>query len=101
MRIQSLQIGMKVRHPQYGIGTVRGLTEHTAEIRFDDGVRTIAPENCGLEPAEAQAAVTGLDRPLATLIKEVVLSTVQGLGLEKPDSVVNELAVKWHNGRIV
>jgi hypothetical protein len=101
MKIQSLQIGMKVRHPQYGVGTVRGLNEHTAEIRFDDGPRTIAPEGCGLQPAEAQASLTGLERPLATLIKEVVSSTVQALGLEKPDGIVNELGAKWHQGKIV
>ncbi len=101
MKIQSLHIGMKVRHPQYGPGTIRALNEHTAEIRFDDGVRTIAPEDSGLSPAEPQAAVSGLDRPLAALIQEIVVSTVQSLGLEKPDSVVEALGAKWHNGRMV
>jgi hypothetical protein len=101
MKIQALQIGMKVRHPQYGIGTVRGLNEHTAEIRFDDGPRTIAPEDSGLQPAEPQASLTGMERPLSAVIHEVVLSAVQALGLEKPDSAVGELGVKWHQGRLV
>lgn len=101
MKVQSLQIGMKVRHPQYGVGVVRALNEHTAEIRFDDGPRTIAPENCGLAPAESQASLTGLDRPLRGLIEEIALETVKALGLEKPDSVVNALGAKWHQGKLV
>lgn len=101
MKVQSLHIGMKVRHPQYGLGTVRALTEHTAEIRFDDGVRTIAPDNSGLSPAEAQASLSGLDRPLAGLIQEIVQTTIAGLGLEKPDLVVNELGSKWNSGKMV
>lgn len=101
MKIQSLSIGQKVRHPQYGMGTVRALTEHTAEIRFDDGVRTIAPDNSGLEPAEAQATLSGLERPLAELIRDIVGSTVDGLGLERAATHPEGLGSRWNQGRLV
>lgn len=101
MKIESLQIGMKVRHPQYGVGVVRTIAEHTAEIRFDDGSRTVAPDTSGLEPAEPQVAVTGLNVPLAGIVQEIVESTVAALGLEKPESFAGELAQRWHSGRLV
>lgn len=101
MKIEALHIGMKVRHPQYGVGTVKTISEQTAEIRFDEGVRTVAPEAAGLQPAEAQAAISGLDIPLASLVAETARAVLHELGLEKPDSVVEELAVRWHKGRLV
>jgi hypothetical protein len=101
MKIEGLNIGMKVRHPQYGIGTVKTIAETTADIQFDDGKRTIAPEPSGIEPAEAQAAVRGLDLPLNQFVNQVLDSAIQKLGLERPDSVVEKLGARWHNGKLV
>jgi len=101
MNIESLRIGMKVRHPQYGVGTVRSLTEHTAEIGFDDAPRTIAPESSDLQPAEASASLSELQVPLASLIRQTAQATVEALGLEKKDVVVEGLANRWQNGTLL
>jgi hypothetical protein len=101
MKIEALHIGQKVRHPQYGVGTVKTIAEHTADILFDDAKRTIAPDTSGLEPAEPHAAVTGLDVPLSQFIDQTVQAAVQKLGLEKPDSVVAQLRARWHGGRLM
>ena len=101
MKIEALHIGMKVRHPQYGIGEVKAISEHSAEIRFGETVRTISPEPAALEPAEAQAALSGLEMPLALFIQQTVAATVEKMGIEKPESVIEELGARWHNGKLV
>src|SRR5436190_7220716 len=101
MKIEALHIGMKVRHPQYGVGLVKTISEATADIQFDEGKRTIAPEPSGLDPAEPQAALRGLDLPLAQFVQQTVDATIQKLGLEKPDSVTVILGSRWHKGKVV
>jgi hypothetical protein len=100
MRIEGLHVGMRVRHPQYGVGVVKTISEATADILFDDGKRTVAPEASGLEAAEPQAAIHGLEVPLAQLIQQTVASTLDRLGLEKPDAVVSQLGARWHKGKL-
>jgi len=70
MSIQALHIGMKVRHPSYGVGDIKSLTEHTAEISFEDKQRTIAPESSDLTVAEPVAVVSELQLPLDALIRQ-------------------------------
>jgi hypothetical protein len=101
MKIEALHVGMKVRHPQYGIGLVKTISEATADIQFDEGKRTVAPEASGLDPAEPQAAVRGLDIPLAQFVQQTVDAAIQKLGLEKPDEQVQLLGPRWHKGKIV
>ncbi len=101
MKIEGLHIGMKVRHPQYGAGVVKAISEATAEIQFNDGRRTVAPEPSGLEPAEAQASISGLELPLAQVVQQAVDATIQRLGLEKPEAVVEQLGARWHRGKAV
>jgi hypothetical protein len=101
MKIESLHLGMNVRHPQYGLGTVKSISEATAEILFNDGKRTVAPEAAGLEAAEPQAAVSGLNVPLKQFVDEAVAAAVDKLGLQKPDSVVEQLGQRWHGGKAV
>ena len=101
MKIEALHIGMRVRHPQYGPGVVKTISETTAEIQFDDGRRSVAPEPSGLVPAEAQAGVSGLEMPLAQLIQQTVGSALDKLGLEKPDAVAEQLGARWQRGKVV
>jgi hypothetical protein len=96
-----MHVGMKVRHPEYGVGIVKSVSEHLADIRFDSGLRSLAPEQSNIEPAEPQADITSLTIPLSALINETVAATIQGLGLEKDDSIVEELGLRWRSGKMV
>jgi hypothetical protein len=101
MKISGLQIGMKVKHPRYGEGEVKTIGEHTADIIFLEGRKTIEPETGELEPAEAQASISGLDIPLRQLIQQVVSAAVAEFGLEDPKAEVDKLGIRWHGGKLV
>ena len=101
MKIEVLHIGSKVRHAQYGIGVVKGISETTADIEFEEGKRAIAPETAGLESAEPQADIRGLSVPLKQFVEETLDQVVRKLGLEKPDAVAEKLGSRWHNGKLV
>ena len=101
MPIESLHIGMHVRHPQYGVGEVKTLTEVTAEISFDDARRTIAPASSELTPAEPTATVSELQLPLSSFIRETAQVIVEALGLEKDDTIVEGIANRWQRGTLV
>ena len=99
--IESLHVGMKVRHPRYGVGIIKALTEKTADISFDDALRTVAPESSELSPAEPTAHITELDVPLNTLVGGIAHAIVEALGLEKRDVVVEGMARRWERGTLV
>jgi len=101
MKVESLYIGQKVRHPQYGTGVVTGITEQSVDIQFNDLKRTLAPQTSEIQPAEAQATFTGLDIPLAQFVEQIVTSVVDKLGLDKPEAVVRELGARWRGGKLV
>ena len=101
MKIQSLTVGLKIRHPQYGVGTVKSIAERTAEIRFDDAQRTIDPELSNVQPADPTAALSGLEIPLNQFVNTAVEATLDRLGFEKPDAVIDLLGVRWHKGKLV
>ena len=90
-----------MRHPQYGVGEVKSLTELTADISFDDARRTIAPASSELTPAEPTAAVSELQVPLSNFIRETAQAIVEALGLEKDDTIVQGLANRWQSGTLV
>ena len=96
-----MHIGMKVRHPELGTGTVKSISEHVADIRFDSGLRSLAPEQSDLKPDEALAEISGLAMPLSALVAETVSSMIKEMGLERDDSVVEQLAVRWARGMMI
>lgn len=95
-----MHIGMNVMHPQYGSGIVKSLSEYTADILFQEGKRIVDPEASGVTPVESYAQIESLKVPLQRLIRDVVGSTVQELGLESTDTHVHELAARWHKGTL-
>ncbi len=102
MKIEALHVGLKVRHPQYGVGTIKALAEHTAEVRFDDSItRTISPEASDLQLADPSMVVTGLSQPLAQFVEETVRALLDRWGVARPDAIVDQLAARWHRGRLV
>ncbi|HEV8421754.1 MAG TPA: hypothetical protein VGQ40_00300 [Chthoniobacterales bacterium] len=99
--VQNLHIGMQVRHPRYGLGTVKALTEHTADIIFDDAPRTVDPAMSELARAEPTANLTEMQMPLTNLIRETAQTMIDALGLEKSDQVVEGLGTRWQRGTLV
>ena len=101
MKIEDLRVRMKVRHPVYGEGEVKSIGEKTASALFNEGLKEFAPEACGLQPSEAEAAITGLQLPLERVIRQAVTEAVYALGIEMPDESVELLGKKWNDGRLV
>jgi hypothetical protein len=101
MKTQSLTIGMRVKHPKYGIGTVKCIYENTADIRFPDETRTLDPMLSELEPAEATATVTSLEVPLQQFLEQTIETVLGRMGYEDPKAVVSALGARWHGGRMV
>ncbi|MGH8101019.1 MAG: hypothetical protein ACREIW_06960 [Chthoniobacterales bacterium] len=101
LNIQDLHIGMRVNHPRYGIGVVKALTQLTADVSFDDAPRTLDPASADLTSAEPTATLSGLEMPLANLIRDTAEAVVEALGIERNDAVVEGLGNKWHGGMLV
>jgi hypothetical protein len=101
MRIESMHVGMKVKHPDHGVGVVKSVSEHLCDIRFDSGLHTLSPEQSEISSAEPQAELSSLTIPLTTLIAEVVAAMTKNLGIERDDTIVEELATRWQKGTLV
>src|SRR2546427_7911136 len=101
MNIAALHIGQKVKHQQYGVGMVKSISEHAAEVRFDDALRTVAPERSGMTPAEPSASIAGLQMPLEQLLRATIETVLDRMGYENPNSVVEQLGARWHRGKLV
>ncbi|HTS18990.1 MAG TPA: hypothetical protein VMP11_15560 [Verrucomicrobiae bacterium] len=101
MKTSELHVGMQVRHPQHGMGVVKSITENTADIRFNDATRTIAPETSDLVADEARVTVGGRDVPLAQFIEKTTRTVLNELGVELPGETIDQLGSRWHAGRMM
>jgi hypothetical protein len=100
MKVEALTIGLKIKHPQYGMGVVKSISEHAAEVRFDDALRTVDPERSGMTPAEATASLSELHMPLEQLMQTTVETVLDRLGYENPNAVIEQLGARWHRGKL-
>jgi hypothetical protein len=101
MKIEALHIGMEVEHPHYGLGVVKGLSEKVAEILFQEGMRSVSPEGSQLQSTEPVATLSGREISLWQFIEQTVRALLTEMGLEKPESIVEQLGSRWHRGRLV
>jgi hypothetical protein len=101
MKIEALHIGLKVKHQQYGAGVVKSISEHAAEVRFDDALRTVDPERSGMTPAEPSASISGLEMPLERLLSATIEMVLDRMGYENPNAVIELLGARWHRGKLV
>ena len=101
MKIDALHIGMEVEHPHYGVGVVKGLSEKVAEILFQEGMRSVSPDGSHLQPADPVATLSGREISLWQFVEQTVRALVTEMGLEKPESLVEQLGSRWHQGRLV
>lgn len=101
MDCKSLHVGMRVRHPVHGHGTIKAVSESSADILFGDQRRTVDPVAAEIEPAEPLATASGLSMPLAAFIQQTVASVADRLGIHGPEDAVHELGTRWRKGRLV
>ena len=101
MKITDLRIGMEVRHPNHGLGTVRALTQKIVKIEFDGSTIEVDPGLSELSRAEATAAIGGLERPLADLISEIVETAYAKIPVDDPRVSVEGLGKRWRDGKLI
>lgn len=101
MNAQMLTVGMKVTHPNHGEGIVEKVLGGSAEIRFGNILRTIDPRLAEINVPEPMVKVGETEVPLKQFVENIVESTVDRLGVEKPDANAELLGPRWHKGKLV
>jgi hypothetical protein len=104
MKIADMRVGMRVEHPHHGMGVVKALSEHLAEVDFNGMVKSIDPVTGKLEPFEPKAELKGLEVPLKEFIARTVEAVAQEMNLQAPsggEEIVKELALRWKKGALV
>ena len=100
MKVETMAIGMEIRHPDYGTGKVVALSENAADIQFGDGLKSVNPQFTELHPLKATAELSGLEIPLEELIDCIAQSVVDRSIAQTMETSTQELGAKWHGGHI-
>jgi len=101
MNAPILTPGMKIVHPHHGEGIVEKVGVGSADIRFGNELRTIDPRLAEITVPEPTVKVGEAEVPLKQFVERIVESTVDRLGVEKPNAAPEQLGVRWHKGKIV
>lgn len=101
MTLEDLRIRVKVMHPQYGEGTVKSIGEHTAEILFGDGLKTVDPVAAELRFSEPQVSIGGVGKSLPEFLSTTVREVLKALGVESVDETVDGLHRRWLKGTML
>jgi hypothetical protein len=101
MNTPILTPGMKILHPHHGEGIVEKVSTGSAEIRFGNVLRTIDPKLADIQVPEPMVKIGEVEVPLKKFVEDVVASAIDHLGVEKPDTTVSELGLRWHKGKVV
>ncbi|HXS68957.1 MAG TPA: hypothetical protein VN761_08950 [Candidatus Polarisedimenticolia bacterium] len=93
--------GMKIVHAHHGEGIVEKVSAGSAEIRFGSELRTIDPRLADIKVPEPMVKIGEAEVPIKQFVEGIIESTIDRLGVEKPDASVSQLGPRWHNGKIV
>jgi hypothetical protein len=96
-----LTVGMKITHPHHGEGVVEKISGGSADIRFGNVLRTIDPRLAEISVPEPTVKIGEVEIPLKQFVESVVENAIDRLGVEKPDSTVEQLGVRWQKGKLV
>ena len=92
---------MKIVHAHHGEGIVEKVSAGSAEIRFGSELRTIDPRLADIKVPEPMVKIGEAEVPIKQFVEGIIESTIDRLGVEKPDASVSQLGPRWHNGKIV
>ena len=103
MRITDLHVQMKVRHPQYGIGVVKSVSEQMAQVQFSEGMKTLDASSLQIEQTASMVELDGTSVPVSGFLREVVLEAVERVEQlrEQQQAFVDQLGTRWQGGVLV
>jgi hypothetical protein len=101
MNTPILTPGMKITHPHHGEGIVERVSGGSADIRFGNVLRTIDPRLAEIRVPEPTVKIGEAEVPLRQFVEDLVESTIDRLGVERPESTVGQLGVRWNKGKMV